>query len=221
MSLYNTTNSTNFAVDMADFGMTMTSFRNIQAYVPPRLSIPVTTNNIAGFGDFHNPKIPSNKTEVGAFVLKILMDEHMECYNEMYEWMYTINPYGGKLIDADIHGDVIEKISPEEMFIHYLDNTHRRIVSTHSFSRPFPMDVYIPEYNVTTNVTYPMVMEVTFGFNMFKIYNEYNKLVKSRQKMDDAEFSNQGTNNGPNIITRNLEIGSQKTLEQMIADKGK
>lgn len=217
MSLYNTINSTNFAIDMADYGMTKTSFKNVQAYVPPMLSIPTTTNNIAGFADMHNPRIASTKFEVGTFTLKILMDEHMESYNEMYRWMYTIVPYGGKMIDADIHGDVIEKISPDEMFIHFLDNTHRKILSSHAFSHPYPMNVVIPEFNVTTNVTYPMVMEVTFGFKMFKIYNEYNQLVTSRQKMFDAEFGNGGTQNGPNVITRNLDMGNQLTIEEMMS----
>lgn len=221
MSLYNTTNSTNFAIDMADYGMTVTAFKNIQAYVPPSLSIPHLTNNIAGFGDFHNPKIPSSKFNVGTFTLKILMDENMEAYNEIYRWMYTINPYGGKLIDADIHGDVIENISPEELYVHFLDNTHRSIVSSHSFSRPFPMDVIIPEFNVTTNITFPMVMEVTFGFNMFKVYNSYNQLIKSRQKINDTDLISGGSENGPNIITRNLQFGNQKTIEEMIADKGR
>lgn len=219
MSLFNTTNSTNFAIDMADYGLTTTAFMNVQGYVPPTLSIPATTNNLAGFADFHNPRLPATKMEVGTFVLKILMDENMESYNEIYRWMYSIVPYGGKMIDSNIHGDVIEKISPDEMFIHFLDNTHRTIVSSHSFSHPFPMNVDIPEYNITTNITYPMVMEVTFGFKMFKIYNSYNQLITSRPKMDDAKYESVGHKNGPNIITKNLNIGNQLTIEEMISER--
>lgn len=180
MSILNTTNPTDYFLEIPDHGLTKTVQLNVQTYTPPTLILPPTDIPSAQFG-MSRSYIPSTVLEYRPVTMSILLDKYHYAWQELYQWMMSLVNYDS------LSNEYIEKgVSPRSMFVHYLDNHHRDIVMSHEFTHPFPMALSPPTYDHTISMDYPMACEVTFAYHTLRVLDKDGNQLGTRLNVQDA-----------------------------------
>lgn len=161
---------TNFRLDIpnsqaADFVI------NVQEVNTPSLSIPMTEFPI-------NPtargSLPGSAVEFEPFTTRVLLDEELKAYTDIYQWMLSIVDYRESKSTAWLEGG-----SPRSILIHILDSTKTKILLTYRLYGAYPQMLGEIEFNYGDPTNLAMYCSVTWGYKYMEI--ERNGVVlKSR-----------------------------------------
>lgn len=169
--LQNQTNSTNFRLDVPDQHATEQFVLNVQSASIPGLRIPVTDAplNSTGAGRMN---IPGTTTEFDPLMVRIILDEQLDAYIQVYQWMLSINDYARK--NPTMWGKFPQ---PKAMMLHVLNNTKNDIIATFNYYNAWPSELGEIEYSYTETGDVAITCVVTFNYSYFEIEKD-NKVVR-------------------------------------------
>ena len=144
---------------------------NVQEVNLPSISIPMTSFAI-------NPtargSLPGSAVEFEPFTTRVLLDEHLQSYVDMYRWILSIVDYRESRSTAWLEGG-----APKTILLHILDSTKEKILLTYRFFGAYPQTLGEIEFNYGDPVNLAMFTNVTWGYKYFEIEKD-GVVVKSR-----------------------------------------
>lgn len=144
---------------------------NVQEVNVPSISIPVTNIPV-------NPtargSLPGSAVEFEPIMMRVVLDENLNAYADMYQWMLSIVDYKEGKSTAWLPGG-----SPRTMLFHILDSTKTKILLTYRFYDAFPQMLGEIEFNYGDAVNLAMYCPVTFHYKYFEIEKD-GVIIKSR-----------------------------------------
>lgn len=183
MSQYNQTNSRNFVLDIPDAGLTKAFKLNIQTALIPGVRIPVTEtpSGTKGLGRAH---IPGSTIEFDPLVLRFLVDENLDSWLELYQWMLSINNYLTSDNQAWQKGQV-----PEFITLHIMDNTNKNIVMSFHYYGAWCSDLGDIEFSYTEDSDPVIACSATFSYKYF-VVERNGVLIDTKKSIAESAFSN-------------------------------
>lgn len=178
MTIYNTSNTTNFLLDIPDAGITEAFKLNVQTALIPGIRIPVT-NAPTGTQGLGRANLPGSTFEFDPLVVRFLLDEDLDSWLQLYEWMLSINNYLTLKSDAWNSGQV-----PEFITLHVLDNTKTKPVISFHYYGAWCSELSDIEYNYSEDGNPPMTSTATFFYKFVKI-EKNGKIIETRRSRDD------------------------------------
>lgn len=179
MSLnYNQTNVTNFRIDIPDANITKAFSMNVSSALIPGISIPVTNTPLGNKG-LGRANIPGSTFEFEPLVVKVLVDENLDAWTDMYKWMLSINNY----ITHDNNG--WEKgVLPEFITLHILNNDKTKIVMSIHYFDAWPQNLSDLEYDFREENDPAIYVNATFYFKHF-VVEKNGVIIETRESMAD------------------------------------
>ena len=181
----NQSHKTNFRLDIPDAGVTQGFQVSIQNVVLPSVEIePVRLPiNKMAQGD-----IPGSAMRFEPLTMRMLLDEDLNAYTEIFKWMTSIVDYKSGRSTAQIEGN-----SPNTLLLHILDNSKKKILITYKFIDPWPSNLGQVEWDYTEEGNPAITGDVTFSYKWFEI--ERNGVAI-------------GPRQGPVTVTRGAQVNS-------------
>ncbi|QHJ78969.1 MAG: hypothetical protein [Caudoviricetes sp.] len=160
---------------------------NVQEVNVPSISIPATNFpiNPTARGD-----LPGSAIEFEPITMRILLDENLNAYTDIYRWMLSIVDYKNSESTAWLPGG-----SPKTMLFHILDSTKEKILMTYVFDDPWPQMMGEIEFAYTDDVNLAMFCTVTFRYKTFTI-EKNGVTIRPRPVAKGREFSPVSTRRG-------------------------
>jgi hypothetical protein len=115
----------------------------------PAVSLPEVTTSFRNLSGF----VPGDKLTYDPLTVRIAIDERLESYNEVFNWMY-LNTKNKELINYD-------------MTLHFLTN-HNNISRSVRFANAFPTNMGGLEFNVQQTESEYAYVDVTFRYDYFE-----------------------------------------------------
>ncbi|QQV89588.1 tail completion and sheath stabilizer protein [Proteus phage SJ_PmiM] len=182
MSFFNQTNSTNFRIDIPDSKLTEAFTLNVQSFILPDVRIPITEVPLGTKG-LGRSNLPGSTLEHGELIAKVLLDEELISYIEIYKWMLSINNYITHNNSAwDVSGQ------PEGIILHILDNDKKKSLVSFNYYGAWPSSISDIEYGYDVEGDPAVYMTVNFNFKYFEIEKD-NKIIISRPSIQDSAIS--------------------------------
>ncbi|UYD60217.1 tail tube terminator protein [Aeromonas phage avDM12-TAAL] len=152
---------TNFRLDIPDSGGTIAFEMAVQGLGIPGINInpieipinPMTTG-----------KLPGTAVDFEPLNIRVLLDEELSAYVEVYKWMLSVVDYAKLNSTAQIEGTV-----PRTLLLHVLDNSKKKIVLTFKFIDAWPSNLGEVEFTYTDESNSPIVLPVQFMYKSFVI----------------------------------------------------
>lgn len=178
MSTFNQTNATNFVLDIPDAGLTDAFQLNISSALIPGMSIPVT-NTALGNKGLGRANIPGSTFEFEPLVVRVLMDEHLQSWVEIYKWMLSINNY----ITHDNNG-WNPNVLPPFITLHILNNDKTKDILTLHYFGAWPQTVGDLEYDFTVDGDPAIYANITFQYKYFAVERN-GVIIDTRESITD------------------------------------
>ena len=178
MSTYNQTNVTNFLLEIPDANITKAFKLNIQSALIPGIRIPVT-DAPSGSKGLGRASIPGSTFEMDPLIGRILVDEDMQAWIDLYTWMLSINNY----ITLENEGWK-QGVLPQFITLHILDNSKTNIVCSYHFHGAWPSDVSEVEFNYTEESDIAINCIATFQYKYFEV-EKNGVIINTRQAITD------------------------------------
>lgn len=170
----NYTQKTNFRLDIPN-SMASDFVINVQEVNVPSISIAATPFSV-------NPQargmLPGSGIEFEPMTTRIILDEDLQAYADMYQWMLSIVDYRESKATAWLEGG-----SPKTILIHILDSTKEKILLTYRLFGAFPQMLGEIEFNYDNPTNIASVCQVTWGYKYFEI--ERNGVVIKSKVIPD------------------------------------
>lgn len=183
-NIFNYTNPQNFQLEIPDGHLTKGFTLNIQGITIPSITIP-STKKPAGMYGLAVSDYPSSCVEFDPLVVRFVVDENLESYLNLYQWMLSIVDYNGG------NSTAWKNSSPEAVQVHILDNERRNIVSTFNFYGCWCSQVGELEYNYTNDMSETVVCTAILPFKTMSIEKD-GKIIKPRPSISDANMERVG-----------------------------
>lgn len=156
----NYTQKTNFRLDIPNSHATDFVI-NLQEVNVPSISIPATSFTV-------NPQargsLPGSAMEFEPMSTRILLDENLQAYVDMYQWMLSLVDYRESKATGWLEGG-----SPRTILIHILDSTKEKILLTYRLFGAFPQMLGEIEFNYDNPTNIAAVCQVTWHYKYFEI----------------------------------------------------
>ncbi|ADG60056.1 gp3 tail completion and sheath stabilizer protein [Acinetobacter phage Acj9] len=178
MSAYNQTNKTNFAVDIPDAGITKAFVLNVSSALIPGISIPVT-NMPTGQGGLGRANIPGSTFEFEPLVVRVLMDEDLQAWEDIYTWMLSINNYRTLYNEGWEPG-----VLPEFITLHIWNNSKTKILLSLHYYGAWPSTMGDLEFDFTDEGDPPVYANVTFQYKYFAVERN-GVIIETRERIGD------------------------------------
>lgn len=207
MSIYNQTHFTNFYLDIPDAGLTKGFRLNIQGASIPGIRTP-GVELPAGTQGFARATIPGSTIEFDPLVIRVLIDENLDSWVELYKWMLITNNYITQKNEAQIKEHV-----PEFITLHVLDNTKENIVLSIHYFGAWVGELGEVEFNFTEEGDPPITMITTFPYKYFKVERN-GQIIESRMSIRDAALSKGDSNDAsmPGLSNDLPKVGMHPSL---------
>ncbi|EQA7786709.1 hypothetical protein ACX818_001295 [Acinetobacter baumannii] len=176
---YNQTNITNFRLDVPDAHITEAFNLNVQSALIPGISIPAVNTPLGNKG-LARANRPGTTFEFEPLVLRVLVDEKLDAWEDVYRWMLSINNY----ITHDNTGS-IEGVLPEFITLHILSNDKKDIVMSIHYHGAWPQMMGDLEFNYTEESDPAMYVNVTFNYSYFTV-EKNGVIIETRQSISDT-----------------------------------
>ncbi|AIA64965.1 putative tail completion and sheath stabilizer [Cronobacter phage S13] len=157
---------TNFRLDIPN-SMASDFVINVQEVNVPSINIPPTrfTVNPQAVGS-----LPGSAVEFDPMSTRILLDEDLQSYADIYQWMLSLVDYRESNATAWYEGG-----QPKTILLHILDSTKEKILLTYRFFGAFPQTLGEIEFNYSDPQNIASYCQVTWGYKYFEI--EKNGIV--------------------------------------------
>lgn len=179
MSIINTTNPTNYLLNIPDNGLTEAIQMNVQVYKPPVIEIPGVDVPSGPFGKSRS-HLPATTFKYKPITFSVLVDENLKTWLEAYQWALAIVNY------PEYYNRAVEDTSDTSIYMHILDNKKQDTVVIHEFTYPFPSLIYPPTYNHTASTDYPMIMNMEIKYHTFFVRNAQGERISYRTTVENA-----------------------------------
>ena len=174
-TIYNPTNVTNFLIQIPDGKFTQGFTLNAQAVTLPSIQIPVTNTPSGQYG-LARSSLPGTSIEFDPLQIRFLVDENLDSYLSVYEWMLSINDYlGGNSTAWDAS-------MPEAVQVHVLDNSKRNIVATFNFYGAWPSVLGDLEYSYAEDTDTPVTCVATLHYKYYDVERN-GRIIKPRRSI--------------------------------------
>lgn len=168
---------TNFRLDIPNSQATDFVI-NVQEVNLPSISIPLTDFPV-------NPtakgNLPGSAVIFEPFTTRILLDEDLKSYTDMYQWMLSIVDYREAKSTAWLEGG-----APRTILLHVLNSQKTKILMTFRFFGAFPSMLGEIEFNYGDPVNLAAYVSVTWGYKYFEIERD-GVIIKSREVKDNLK----------------------------------
>lgn len=196
MTIFNTTNTTNFLLSIPDAGLTEAFELNVQSALIPGIRIPVTEapTGTQGLGRAH---LPGSTFEFDPLILRFLVDEDLDAWLQLYKWMLSINNYLTLRSDGWDEG-----VLPEFITLHVLDNTKRKPVISFHYYGAWCSELTELEYNLAEDGNPPITSTATFYYHFVKV--EKDGVIIETRENKSAQLEQRITERDIHPLLRNL-----------------
>lgn len=174
--IFNQANVTNFIVDIPDSGITSAFSLNAQSAVIPGIRIPQveTVTGPQGLGRAYRA---GTTFEFDPLTVRFLVDEDLDSWLQIYQWMITTNNYLTGENTAQKSGG-----APDYVTVHILDNSKTKIVLSVNYYKPFISDLSEIEFSYTEEGDPQMICTATIPFTFMQVEKD-GKVVTSRKNI--------------------------------------
>lgn len=156
----NMTHKTNFRLVIPDMGA-MDFEASLQSVTIPGLEIEPTQINV---NQQTMGNLPGSAVRFDPLNVRILLDEELSAYTDIYKWMISIVDYAGNKSTAQDPGTV-----PKNISIHVLDNSKSSIILTWKFYGAWPSSIGGIDFEYTDDSNTAMTTDVVFMYKSFEI----------------------------------------------------
>ena len=119
--------------------------------------------------------LPGSAVEFEPFVMRVLLDEELKAYVDMYQWMLSIVDYRESNSTAWLEGG-----APKTILLHILDSTKEKILLTYRIFGAYPQTLGEIEFNYADPVNLAMYCSITFGYKYWELEKD-GVVIKSRK----------------------------------------
>ncbi|ARB05943.1 hypothetical protein fHeYen901_170 [Yersinia phage fHe-Yen9-01] len=183
--LQNQSNITNFVLDIPDSGLTKSFQLNVQSATLPGIRIPVTDTVSAPKG-LGRAQLPGSTLEFDPVMIRFIVDENLESWLEMYQWMLTYNNYLTSENTAWGPGG-----TPEAVLLHILDNEKKNIVLTFILKSGWCSALSEIEYDYSQDGDPIVVCNATINYKYFEIEKD-GRIITGRPSINANKASAPG-----------------------------
>lgn len=183
MSLFNQSSVTNFLLDIPDGYLTEALTLNCQAATLPGMRIPVTDTPQGPMGLGRSAR-PGTTFEHDPLIIRVLVDEEMKSWVEVYQWMLGLNNYR----DNDCIGWK-KGGQPEGITLHILDNNRVKPVLSYHMYGAWPSDCSEVEFMHNEEGDLAMTFTLMLQFKYFEVEKD-GKIFGNRPLVTEAKESN-------------------------------
>lgn len=177
--IFNQTNITNFIVDIPDAGITKAFSLNAQSATIPGIRIPITETP-SGTRGVGRSQLPGSTIEHDPLMIRFLVDEDMQSWLSMYQWMLSINNY----IDFNSQ-NWVPGYKPPHVTVHILDNSKTKIVMSVHYYDAWCSDLSEIEFNYTEEGDPAVICTATLPYKYMQIEKD-GKIIVSKQSIEQA-----------------------------------
>ncbi|WDS61692.1 tail completion protein [Cronobacter phage vB_Cdu_VP8] len=180
MSLFNYTHDTNFVLEIQDAGLTEQLTMGVLSCNLPSMRIPVTDipTGPKGLG---RSQVPGSTFEHDPCMVRIVVDENLNSFTEVYQWMLSINNYITHQNTAFYDG-----CQPVTAILHVLNNEKDKIVLSYAMHGVWPGDVSEIEFKYDDQGNPVMSMMVMLHFRYFELFKD-GVIIKPRISVPEAQ----------------------------------
>lgn len=143
---------------------------NVQEVNVPSISIPLTTFAV-------NPQavgaLPGSAVEFEPMTTRILLDEDLQSYRDMYRWIMSLVDYRESNATGWLPGG-----SPATILLHILDSTKEKILLTYRLFGAFPQMLGEIEFNYSDPQNIASYCQVTWAYKYFEILDSNGTPIK-------------------------------------------
>ena len=135
--------------------------------------IPVLNLELAQQASYlKNIAVPGERLTYGDFTLRFLVDENMENYKSVYDWLTGLGFPETTKEFADIIKDSDGQTDPKEAFcdgtLRILNNNNREVAKV-KFNDLFPISLTSPDFDATNTDVQYFTAEATFKYTLYKL----------------------------------------------------
>lgn len=183
MSLqYNQSNLTNFRLEIPDAGLTDAFKLNVQTALIPGISIPVT-NIPAGTQGLARGNIPGSTIEFDPLVTRVLIDEDLDAWSDIYTWMLSYNNY----LTHESNGHK-EGVLPEFITLHILNNDKTKIVMSIHYYGAWPQAMGDLEFSFIEEGDPAPYVNVTWQYKYFAV-EKNGVIIETRKSISSQKLT--------------------------------
>ncbi|AZU98612.1 tail completion and sheath stabilizer protein [Acinetobacter phage vB_AbaM_PhT2] len=175
---FNQTNITNFLLDVPDAGITDAFRLNVQTALIPGISIP-TINTPLGKKGLGRANRPGTTFEFEPLVCRVLIDEKLDAWTDIYTWMLSLNNY----LTHDNNG-VLPGVLPDFISLHILSNDKVTPLMTIHYHNAWPQLIGDLEFNYTEEADPAIFANVTFQYSHFTV-EKNGVIIETRKSISD------------------------------------
>jgi len=161
----NITHVTNFRLDIADNNGTKVFESAVQSAIIPSITISPAEVNVRGSVN----QAAGSAIQFDPLNVRILLDEELKSYLDIYRWMVGIVNHKGFAITA----------STKTVFVHVLDNSKQNIVLTFRFNQAWPSVLGEIEYQYIEETNLALNCMITFMYSTFDILDSQGRIIGS------------------------------------------
>jgi hypothetical protein len=159
-AINNFAHKTSFRLDVPDGGKTRSFQLNVQETSIPGMNIETATvalsqqlkGSISGTGVTFDP-----------LSVRIILDEDMNAYTEIFEWMMSTVNFHGRQVSTK------SKYMPPFILLHVIDNSKRKIVCTFKYHDPYPFSMAPLDFSYVEDGNPAIQCDVQFNYKWFDI----------------------------------------------------
>lgn len=146
-------------MDIPDGGRTRSFQITAQETMLPTMTLETAT---VALNPMLQGTIPGSAVTFEPVSVRVLLDEYMETYAELYEWMISA-------VDFKNNSCSERKEMPKMMMIHVIDNSKREIVCTFKFIEPFPVTMGTIDFAYNEDGNMAMATDVQIAYKWMEI----------------------------------------------------
>jgi hypothetical protein len=143
-------------------------FKNLEFFAQsvqhPDLSVAPSVAQFRGT----NALIPGDKLEYGTLTIDAIMDENMNVYKEMHEWLKSTVEQKYKPANVAKVGD--EDITTYDISLMVL-SSHNNTIDTIRYKSTFPISIGTVNFQSTADAVQYVTFPITFAYTTFTITN--------------------------------------------------
>lgn len=143
-------------------------FKNLEFFAQsvqhPDLSVAPSVAPFRGV----NAQIPGDKLEYGTLTIEAIMDENMNVYKEMHEWLKSTVEQKYKPANVARVGD--EDITTYDISLMVL-SSHNNTIDTIRYKSTFPINIGTVNFQSTVDGVKYITFPITFAYTTFTITN--------------------------------------------------
>lgn len=143
-------------------------FKNLEFFAQsvqhPDLSVAPSVAQFRGT----NALIPGDKLEYGTLTIDAIMDENMNVYKEMHEWLKSTVEQKYKPANVAKVGD--EDITTYDISLMVL-SSHNNTIDTIRYKSTFPISIGTVNFQSTADTVQYVTFPITFAYTTFTITN--------------------------------------------------